>query len=64
LLLEVTDVRGRAVRRIPLGERPAGEGSFVFDGRDDAGAPLPAGVYLATLETPGARVSRKFVRLP
>ena len=64
LRFEVTDVRGRAVRRIPLGERPAGEGGFVFDGRDDAGAPLPAGVYLATLETSGARVSRKFVRLP
>ena len=64
LSLEVTDVRGRAVRRLGLGERPAGDGAIVFDGRDEGGAPLAAGVYFATLVTGEGRATRKFVRLP
>ena len=48
---------GRSVRQAQI---PAGEVRWVWDGRDDAGAPLPPGVYV--LET-GSGVRAKVVKL-
>jgi flagellar basal-body rod modification protein FlgD len=33
------------------GQRVLGEAAFVWDGRDDAGDPVPAGAYVARAET-------------
>jgi hypothetical protein len=44
LEIDFYDVNGRAVRAIDLGMR-SGPQSVVWDGRDDRGALLPAGVY-------------------
>ncbi|MDM7926849.1 MAG: FlgD immunoglobulin-like domain containing protein [bacterium] len=49
--LDVTDVLGRRVRRLLDGERPAGSGSAIWDGRDDTGMELESGVYLFVLNT-------------
>jgi hypothetical protein len=62
--LELHDVRGRTVRQIELGERPAGEQAFAFDGRDAAGVALAPGIYLVTLEAGGRRDTAKLARLP
>lgn len=45
--IAIHDARGRAVRTIDLGPTPPGERRVVFDGRDDRGRTLPAGLYLA-----------------
>jgi len=48
--LEFFDVGGRRVRRLLDGEAPAGESRIAWDGRDDQGAPVAPGLYLARLE--------------
>ncbi len=45
--IDVFDVSGRRVRRLGPGWRDAGGSDLAWDGRDDAGAPVAAGVYLA-----------------
>jgi hypothetical protein len=47
--LAIHDLRGRLVRTLVDGSRPAGRHEVVFDGLDDAGRSLPSGVYLARL---------------
>jgi hypothetical protein len=56
--LLVVDARGRLVRTLPA----ASPGSWIWDGRDDAGARAPAGVYLA--HRPGEAGAVRLVRLP
>ena len=51
--LVIFDARGRRVRTLLADRRAAGEGTAAWDGRDDAGAALPAGLYLARLRTQG-----------
>jgi hypothetical protein len=45
----IHDVAGRRVRLLSRGLSPAGEHRFAWDGRDDAGNPVAAGVYLYRL---------------
>jgi len=47
----VHDLLGRARRHLVDGQRVLGEAAFVWDGRDDDGAPVPAGAYVARAET-------------
>lgn len=58
--LVMTDVSGRTVRTLEHGERAAGRATVAWDGRDDRGEPLPAGVYFAKLavERDGQRDER------
>jgi hypothetical protein len=64
VILEVFDVSGRRVCTVVKREQPASEHTAVFDGRDDAGARLPGGLYFARLQVrgPGMRdtVTRRF----
>ena len=59
--LTICDARGRRLRALAEGPRPAGPQEFVWDGRDDAGRLLPSGVYLAVLKTAGFTQSRRVV---
>jgi flagellar hook assembly protein FlgD len=45
----IFDAHGREVRRIPIGDVEPIEMAVAWDGRDDAGVQLPAGVYLYRL---------------
>ncbi|HEY2924095.1 MAG TPA: hypothetical protein VGJ98_03945 [Candidatus Eisenbacteria bacterium] len=47
----VHDLLGRPRRRLVEGQRVQGEAAFVWDGRDDAGDPVPAGTYVVRAET-------------
>ena len=49
--IAVFDLLGRRQRTLLDGQVPAGEREVVWDGRDDAGAPLPAGVYLCRVRS-------------
>jgi len=51
--LGVYDVTGRLVRRLDGGLLEAGERELIWDGRDDGGRELPAGVYFAGLKRGG-----------
>jgi hypothetical protein len=50
----ISDVTGRGVRTLGLGDLPAGERRVDWDGRDGLGRGLPAGLYFSRLDG-GAR---------
>lgn len=62
--LTVYDTAGRVVRRLERGTRPAGARRVRWDGRDDRGRPVPAGLYLVRFDTPGGSARASVVRLP
>jgi flagellar basal-body rod modification protein FlgD len=43
--LKITDSTGKTVRTIDLGSQKAGNASFIWDGKNDAGETVPAGTY-------------------
>jgi len=45
LVLSIHDPSGQLVRRISLGQQTDGQIPFAWDGRNDAGNPVPAGIY-------------------
>ncbi|MCD4690067.1 DNRLRE domain-containing protein [bacterium] len=49
--LRLYDIRGRLVRSLVSGHMPAGRHEVQWDGRDENGAVLPSGCYMAMLET-------------
>lgn len=55
------DRDGRTVRTLADGRLPAGEHALAWDRRDDAGARVPAGVYLLRLEAGAGIGSVKLV---
>lgn len=57
--LRVFDVTGRAVRVLSAGQWPAGSHAVAWDGRNDAGVAVPAGVYYYRLVTPEGSASRR-----
>jgi hypothetical protein len=59
--LDVVDVRGRVVRRLEEGLRPAGAHRVTWDGRTDRGAPVPAGVYFVRFDAGAGPSSRRIV---
>jgi len=51
--LKVFDVRGQHVRDLVAGGLAAGEHAVTWDGRDDAGATMPSGIYFYRLQSGG-----------
>ena len=49
--LGVFDVRGRLVRRLDQGMRPAGRHTATWNGLDDAGRAAPSGTYVCRILT-------------
>ena len=60
--LGVYDVSGRRVRTLLAGVQPAGSRTVTWDGRDDAGTQLRAGMYVLRLVA-GERIETRTVRL-
>ncbi len=61
--LLVFDLDGRCVRTLHEGLLPAGPQALIWSGADEAGAPLPAGVYFYRLETPERSDTRRMLLL-
>jgi hypothetical protein len=57
--LQVFDVTGRILRRIDLGSVAAGHHRALWDGADDAGRPVRAGLVLVSLEIDGRRLASR-----
>ena len=62
--LTVYDVLGRRVRQVWQGPLGAGRHRFVWDGRDEAGKAVAAGVYLYQVEADGRAEAKKMTKLP
>jgi hypothetical protein len=61
--LSIVDLRGRTVRRLWSGTGTGGAQTAFWDGRDDRGATVPAGVYFARLSGEAGRSAKqKLVR--
>jgi glucose/arabinose dehydrogenase len=61
--LEILDVAGRVVARVPRGTLPAGEHGLAWDGRDGSGRDVGAGVFWALVRVDEKRLVRRVVRL-
>ena len=61
--LAVFSVDGRRVRTLVNENREPGEYRLTWDGRDDRGQPMAAGVYYAHLATPAGRFTRTLTYL-
>jgi len=61
--LELFDIAGRRVRTLENGHASAGTHRAAWDGRDDQGIALPAGVYLARLTRGREIETRRVMRL-
>ncbi len=59
--IEVFDVKGRRVFKKRISKAPMGWNSFMFEGRDERGAPLASGVYFYRVKTPNAVQTKKMV---
>lgn len=57
--ISVVDVHGRLMRRFEDSMAAAGRRTVDWDGRDTAGRPLPAGVYLVIFDAGGRSVSSR-----
>ena len=55
------DLTGRRVRTLAADHELPGFRSVRWDGRDDSGRPVAAGVYLCAMRAPGYAASRKLV---
>ena len=60
--IRIHDVTGRTVRRIDLGG--GASGSVQWDGRDDGGNLVPAGLYFARLTGGSLHAQTRIVLLP
>lgn len=63
LSIKVYDVAGRLVRTLLAGTRPAGPGSIAWNGADDRGVMVNAGVYFARMESGTWSSGRKVMLL-
>jgi hypothetical protein len=63
VLLVVYDASGRTVRTLARGPAEAGYHSVVWNGRDEAGRTVPAGVYFARLQTSGRSLTQRLLRI-
>jgi hypothetical protein len=59
--LGVFDAAGRRVALLSRGLQPAGRRTVVWEGRDDDGRRLPAGVYFCRLTSGAVQQTRRFV---
>ncbi|MBD3220853.1 T9SS type A sorting domain-containing protein [bacterium] len=62
LEIRIHDARGRLVRRLTRGPRPAGVAVVSWDGRDDRGHAVPSGSYLARVRA-GSRAGTRSLML-
>lgn len=61
--LHIYDVRGAMVRTLVSGRRAPGRHTETWDGRDDTGASVASGVYVARLAADGVTQNQKLVLL-
>ena len=61
--LSVYDILGNKVRTLANGEFEPGDHKVIFDGNNDSGKPVSAGIYFYRLDTGKSSITRKMVLL-
>jgi len=61
--MSLYDATGRLVRTLVNGPLPAGSNALSWDGMDDAGRALPAGLYFVSVDAAGTRAAGRVVKL-
>jgi hypothetical protein len=61
--LTIFDAAGRRIATLVRGEQPAGRRSVTWNGQDEGGQSVAAGIYFARLSTPLGAQSRRIVRV-
>src|SRR5262245_30849183 len=61
--VDVFDLRGARIRTLAHGPFPAGRHPLAWDGRNDAGATVRAGFYIARVQAPGGEAGTRFTLL-
>lgn len=61
--LGIYTVQGQLLKRLVSGVMTAGEHAALWDGRNEAGARVPAGVYFYSLRTGSAKLDRRLIAL-
>jgi hypothetical protein len=59
--LRIFDLQGRVMRTLVDAEQPAGQQHVIWDGRDDHGQSLTAGIYFARLSSGAAGAVRRVI---
>ena len=57
--LDIHNITGQRIRTLISGCLPAGEHEIIWDGCNDAGAPVSSGLYIARLQAGGGTVSHR-----
>jgi len=60
--LKIYDLQGKLVKQLITGNTPKGEHYASWDGKNDAGAKVPAGIYISQLQVDGKTVTNKIIR--
>jgi plastocyanin len=60
--IHIYGIDGRAVRTLLIGEFPGGRHDIVWEGRNDSGRIVPAGIYFVRLETEDQGTVRKIFK--
>ena len=63
ITLGIYGIDGRRIRTLARGSAPAGVHRFSWDGRDDAGREVAAGMFFARLDTGEGRFRRTLIRV-
>jgi len=62
-VLRIFNIRGAAVATIPFDKSISESGEYFWDGRDESGKPLAAGVYLWLIEDGGKKLGSGYISL-
>ena len=61
--IQIIDVTGRSIRNAEIAGGASGPRTWMWDGRDDAGRPAPAGAYRVRASGDAGAISRPFTRI-
>jgi hypothetical protein len=60
--LEIFNVQGRLIRTLVQGHQVAGNHVTTWSGADDAGRPVPSGVYFSRVRSRGSQATMRIVK--
>jgi hypothetical protein len=61
--IEIYDLQGKKIKNLDSDPEGIGKHSVTWDGKDDAGIPVPAGIYLCVVKTGESVLRCKIIRL-
>jgi flagellar hook assembly protein FlgD len=64
ITIDIRDFSGKIVRNLISEKQPAGKKSVKWDGTDNSGQQVPAGIYFYTIRSGIESVSGKIIYLP